>query len=65
MINSYFPKVGCTDSDNGKKDKDGDGCNRYKDVWCGIYDDNDFNSRSMCCVCGGGKIGKCYSLHNC
>jgi len=44
----------CTDTDNGKKDRTGDGCISYKAKWCGKYDDNDFVSTSMCCICGGG-----------
>ena len=36
----------------------GDGCDRYLRSTCGgRYDDKDFNSGSMCCVCGGGDIG--------
>ena len=36
-------------------DSYGDRCNEYISNWCGRYDDYDFNSESMCCVCGGGS----------
>ena len=38
-------------------DRDGDNCDDYADnpSWCdGGYDDDDFNAKEMCCVCGGG-----------
>ena len=45
----------CYDTDNGATDKDGDGCSEYttSPSWCGGYDDDDFNSWAMCCVCSG------------
>ena len=26
-------------------------------AWCGEYDDDNFQSLEMCCVCGGGSTG--------
>ena len=49
----------CIDTDDGKTDKDGDGCEYYDD-WpgdCGSYDDLDFTATSVCCACGGGERG--------
>jgi hypothetical protein len=46
----------CCNTDNGATDEDGDGCLRY-DAYpgdCGSYDDADFSSEQMCCLCGGG-----------
>ena len=46
----------CVDTDNGATDADGDSCSDYIEDWCGgNYDDRDFLSDSMCCICGGGK----------
>jgi len=50
---------GCEDTDNGKKDKDGDGCSWYTEFdptrrRCGRHDDSDFEANKMCCHCGGG-----------
>ena len=49
----------CSDTDDGATDPYGDGCAAYTDyaVWCGNYDDSDFSSNEMCCVCGGGSRG--------
>ena len=49
----------CADTDNGATDAYGDGCAAYNDYpsWCGGYDDDDFNSLEMCCICGGGDSG--------
>ena len=46
----------CADTDNGAKDKYGGGCVVYKGHtgWCGLFDNSDFDSMQMCCVCGGG-----------
>ena len=40
-------------------DTSGDTCNDYTSYphWCGNYDDSDFISNSMCCICGGGTTG--------
>ena len=48
--------VSCADTDNGALDPYGDSCAEYVDdpSWCGNYDDDDFQSGSMCCACGGG-----------
>lgn len=51
--------VPCTDTDYGAKDSDGDTCSGYDITWCKNFDDKDFNSTSMCCVCGGGCRGTC------
>lgn len=47
----------CVDTDNGALDTYGTGCDVYygNEGWCGDYDDNDFDSKEMCCACGGGK----------
>jgi len=49
----------CVDTDNGATDPYGDGCAAYNDYpsWCGNYDDDDFLSMEMCCICGGGEGG--------
>ena len=49
----------CVDTDNGATDPYGDGCAAYNNYpsWCGNYDDDDFQSNDMCCVCGGGDGG--------
>ena len=46
----------CVDTDNGATDPYGDGCAAYNNFpsWCGNYDDDDFQSNDMCCICGGG-----------
>ena len=46
----------CVDTDNGAVDSYGDDCAAYNDFpsWCGGYDDDDFQSLDMCCICGGG-----------
>ncbi|MAV64293.1 MAG: hypothetical protein CBD97_00980, partial [Pelagibacteraceae bacterium TMED237] len=47
----------CSDLSDGATDADGDGCTVYvgNSDWCGNYDDDDFDSMSMCCACGGGS----------
>jgi len=45
----------CADTDNGATDVDGDGCAPYQASWCALYDDDDFDSMAMCCICGGGE----------
>ncbi len=49
----------CVDTDNGATDPYGDGCAAYNNYpsWCGGYDDDDFVSGEMCCICGGGDGG--------
>ena len=48
----------CRDNDVIKKDIDGDACSAYTSpVGCGKYDDDDFKSNDICCICGAGKIG--------
>ena len=48
----------CLDTDNGAVDPYGDDCAAYNDYpsWCGNYDDDDFISNEMCCICDGGTI---------
>ena len=47
----------CFDTDNGATDRDNDGCDAYANnpSWCGVFDDDNFSSNDMCCVCGGGS----------
>ena len=47
---------GCTNTDYGAADPYGDACDAYDShpSWCGGYDDSDFTSNEMCCICGGG-----------
>ena len=49
------PTTTCVDSDDGTTDPYGDGCELYVIAWCGVYDDSDFSSNAMCCLCGGGS----------
>ena len=60
---------GCCDIDyGGVADQYSDACAeytiRYLEVgpeyfdWCGRYDDADFTSEEMCCVCGGGTTSE-------
>ena len=48
----------CSDTNNGATDSYEDTCEVYMffPFWCGLYDDADFDSYSMCCGCGGGSI---------
>ncbi len=57
ILNNTFSD-GCIDTDAGATDLSGDSCKQYKSSWCGgKYDDEDFKSQTMCCVCGGGNKG--------
>ena len=49
----------CEHTDGDAADPYGDGCDAYDSYpsWCGGYDDVDFTSSEMCCVCGGGERG--------
>jgi len=49
----------CEDSNDGATDPWQDDCSWYEaNPWgCGKYNDNDFFSEEMCCVCGGGRGG--------
>ena len=50
----------CTDTDGGATDSYDDGCAAYDGhpEWCGPeYDDADFSSDAMCCICNGGFDG--------
>ena len=47
----------CTDTNNGALNwADNGDCQFYNDEpsVCGLFDDDDFDSNSMCCDCGGG-----------
>ena len=46
----------CKDTNEGSEDILGTEC-PYEKSYCGIFDDNDFNSNEMCCSCGGGRQG--------
>ena len=49
------PPPACSDTDGGAEDEDGYSCSDYTWSYCGgDYDDSDFSSDDMCCVCGGG-----------
>ena len=45
--------MGCVDTDDGAVDSGGNACDWYVDnpTGCGDYDDDDFSSDAMCCVC--------------
>ena len=52
----------CLNTDNGAQDNNdirddrNATCMNYKDITkCGVYDNENFKAREMCCVCGGGK----------
>ena len=52
--------AGCTDTDNGATDAWGYNCAGYTGYTsdCGLYDDDDFDAMSMCCVCNAGPVGE-------
>jgi hypothetical protein len=54
----------CEDTDAGATDPYGDDCAAYNNYpsWCGGYDDDDFQSMDMCCICGGGTDGSGASI---
>ena len=49
----------CQSTNFGATDNGGDGCDWYdvlnRSGTCGDYDDADFDAKSMCCACGGGR----------
>ena len=45
----------CVNTDDVSTDIDGDSCNYFIDC-DGDGDDQDFNAKTMCCVCGGGRM---------
>jgi len=52
------PPPACVDTNYNATDYYGDNCAAYigmADLYCGNYEDDDFNSTVMCCVCGGGQ----------
>ena len=46
----------CSDTHIGLTDTSGDGCDWYiaRVSACGMYDDEKFSAKTMCCACGGG-----------
>ena len=50
----------CRNTEYDKSDLYGDDCSQYEkyDIQCGTYDNEDFDSNKICCLCGGGKTGK-------
>ena len=46
----------CEDTDNGTTGIDGMSCNEYRLTMCDWKsdEDDDFDARAMCCICGGG-----------
>jgi len=49
----------CEDTSYGACDRYGDCCPAYHKAkhWCGRYDTHSFQSKRMCCACGGGSSG--------
>ena len=53
----------CIDTNGNATDVDRYDCERYRVYMsqdskiCGKYDNQDFKSKEMCCVCGGGRFG--------
>ena len=49
-------EANCMDTDNGATDSNGESC-AYWYRWypkdCGLYDDDDFTAKTMCCACKG------------
>ena len=46
----------CCNTDNGRLDMNRRTCFDYQSSSdCGHYDDDDFESSSLCCKCGGGQ----------
>ena len=47
----------CEDTNGDFTDTSLVGCGEYSldDYFCGVYDDDDFDSYEMCCACGGGS----------
>merc|ERR1711981_1030878 len=56
--NNGSPYFECSDTNYGKTDSTGNGCDWYDEnmISCGEHDDSDFAAFSLCCGCGGGKI---------
>ena len=48
----------CNDTSGDAVDSGGDSCAWYegKAEYCGMFADDDFNSATDCCVCGGGEL---------
>merc|ERR1712060_179850 len=55
-INFYKkPRRSCRDTNYGRVDRHGDGCELYGvTAYCGRWDTHNFKSLEMCCGCGGG-----------
>ena len=57
-------KQKCSNTDNGNADASGSSetCSTYTLSRCGKYDDDDFKSNEMCCICNGGEAKKIRKL---
>ena len=55
--NPIIWRTECKEQDFGAKDNGGDSCDWYmsNERMCGVYDDDDFDAKAMCCSCDGGK----------
>ena len=58
------PVKGCVNSNYGATNIFGEDCAMYAEgpYNCGQYGDNDFDSDTMCCACGGGINGNTTDL---
>ena len=58
-MNKIVQSNECYNTNVDKTGSDGHGCNAYEAVPadCGKFDDEDFTSNEMCCICGGGRLG--------
>jgi len=58
-INAWKSGGTCTDTNNGAFDMEGDDCSYYdkNKRFCGWSDDGDFVAATVCCACGGGRMG--------
>ena len=53
IILKGMSKVNCFDTNKGSKDNSEDDCDWYyqSPEACGMFDDDDFKARTMCCAC--------------
>ena len=53
IILKGMSKVNCFDTNKGSKDNSEDDCDWYyqSPEACGMFDDDDFQARTMCCAC--------------
>ena len=54
----YYFQVICNNTDYGATDSGLGICSLYRKEDCGDFDDDDFDSANMCCICGGGSRRK-------